>query len=721
MQQKSIYARRRFLRSLEKGWTAVERAIDRLTRITVRTKPFNPLYYLGQLAILLLIILTITGIYLTIFYRPGADRAYQSVVLLGGNWFGNLMRTSHRYASDALIFVILLHALKTLLSDRFWGSRWLAWVTGWLLLALTWSLGVMGYWLVWDTPAQWLTEWATAGIGGPLAYSFFGPNVSSATFALFVIVLFLHVFLPPLLGVGVIIHVLRVARARYWTPRWLVWLTVLALLIISLLLPVDNGLPANFEQMLGDTRLDWLYLGFLPVAEQLGSLLTWGVTIMVVAVLTALPWLWRGQHEGPAEVIAPACTGCGACVVECPYAAIDLLPRDDESGYSSLALVKPDLCTGCGICVGSCPDKAIELDRLPSPVVRQDLQRRLGQMAQMGEPAVTIYACDRHHALGTLPTVATAAAAGMQVPVGETIPLLQAKLPPRISVGTWPDAEGVARPVMTAVVPCSGMLHPNWASETLAAGGAGAIVVSCPAGDCAHREGPHWIGKRLVRRQTLRRGNTHFLEIAPGSQTAVRDLWLQMIGDEAEMAQARADLSTVGIPKAKIQPPTRGQQVRHLLPGLLILLVVLGLSLLPTWRVARNYPASAGVQLVLNHNGRLMAESNNLPPDIAEKLPPNVDPATILGGQRFPVQVRLLVDGDVAWEEVFEPGGLRGEGTIYAAETHWLTAGDHHIVVEMNDDGAGWRAVFDEMRAVEPDVVLQLLWQEDTRQFVIQN
>ena len=683
-------------------------------------KPYNPFYYLGQLVILFLIILTVTGIYLTIFYRPGADRAYQSVILLSANWFGHLMRTSHRYAADAFVVVALLHALKTLLTDRFWGSRWLAWVTGWLLLALTWSLGVMGYWLVWDEPAQWLTEWAIDGLGGPLAYSFFSPDVSSATFALFVIMLFLHVFLPPLLGVGVVIHALRLARASYWTPRWLLGLTVLALLIISLAWPVADGLPADFDQMISSTSLDWLYLGFLPVAERLGSLWTWALTLLLGVLLLVLPWLWPGQHEGPAEVIPPACTGCGACVRECPYGAIDMLPRDDDSGYNSLAIVKPDLCTGCGICVGSCPDKAIELDRLPSPVVRQDLQRRLGQIARTGESAVTVYACDRHHTLGTLPVLDVPPTDGTQVAIGGTIPLLQAKLPPRITVGTWPDAEGAARPVMTAVVPCSGMLHPNWASETLAAGGAGAIVVSCPAGDCAHREGPHWIGKRLHRRHTLRKGNTHFLEIAPGSQAAVRQLWLQMVGDEADAALARTDLSTVGLPKAAVQAPPRQQQLRYLLPGLVVLLVVIGLSLLPTWQVTRLYSAESGLRLILNHNGQRMADSNNLPAEIAEKLPPNVDPATILGGERFPVQLRLIVNDDIVFEQRFEPGGLRSEGTIYATETHWLSPDSYHVVIEMIDDGGDWRTVFDDMVQIDGGRVIGLLWQEGAGQFEIQ-
>ena len=114
-----------------------------------------------------------------------------------------------------------------------------------------------------------------------------------------------------------------------------------------------------------------------------------------------------------------------------------------------------------------------------------------------------------------------------------------------------------------------------------------------------------------------------------------------MVGDEAEAALARTDLSTVDLPKAAVQAPPWQQQLRYLLPGLVVLLVVIGLSLLPTWQVTRLYSAESGLRMILNHNGRRMADSNNLPPEVAEKLPPNVDPATILGGQRFPKQPGL--------------------------------------------------------------------------------
>ena len=715
-----IYNRRRLLRKLEKGWTTLERGIDKFTHISAPLAPYNPFYYLGQLAILLLIILIGTGLYLTLLYRPGSDRAYQSVVVLSANWFGSLMRTSHRYASDGLILVILLHALKMLFSDRFWGSRWLAWITGWGMLVLTWSLGVMGYWLVWDEPAQWITDWIVSGLQGPLAYSFFSPNAPSATFAMFVIVLFLHVFLPPLIGVGVIIHLLRLARAKYWTPRWLVGLTIVGLLIISLFLPVANGLPADFGRIINTTQLDWLYLGFLPVVERLGTPLTWGMTLLVVGLLTALPWLWRGQHNGPAKVIDPACTGCTACAHECPYDAIEMQERDDETSFNLLAIVKPDLCTGCGICVGACPDKAIELERLPSPVVRQDLQRQLGALAQSGEPAVTVYVCDRHSALGTLPAFYTPQTGETATVPIDSIPLLQANLPPRINIGKWLDENGKPRPVMTAVVPCTGMLHPNWASETLEAGGLGAIVISCPARDCTNREGPHWISKRLNRRRTLRKGNTHFLELAPGSRGVVHDLWTQMVEDEAHAHATRADLSIVGTPKAMLMPPPWQKRIPYLLGSLLVLVGIFLLSLLPTWQVNRKNVADSGIRLVMNHSSQRMAESSNLPADIAEKLPSNVDPATILGGQRFPLQLRLTINGEIVQEFEYEPSGIRKEGTIYAIETAWLEPDNYDVIVEMVDDGGDWRIVFDEIVGISAGTIQALFWQESEAQFILQ-
>ena len=715
--QRSIYPRRRWLRALERGTARLEGAINRFNTVNERIRPYNPLYHLGTLAIFLLIVLTITGLYLTIFYRPGVDRAYPSVAAISATWLGSLMRTIHRYASDGLILVSILHALKTFFSDRFWGSRWLAWLSGWLLVVLFWIIGLMGYWLIWDQPAQWLTEYFIQLLQGPFAYTFFGGQIASSTFSLFVIVLFLHIFLPILLVIGIIVHLLRLARAKYWTPRWLMLTSVVALVLLALWRPLQLALPADMSVLIQQTPLDWWYLGFLPLADKMGNGIFWGTAVLILAMLMAFPWLRPGQHDGPAVVIDQSCTGCSACAHECPYSAIDMVERNDDTEFNMLAVVKANLCTGCGICVGSCPDKAIELDRLHSGVIRQDLQRNLSLAQAEGDPAIAVYACERHAALGTLPPLVTpqsTAVAGLNI--GNTIPLLQAKQPPRINVGSWPDSQGQLRPVITCVVPCTGMLHPNWAAETIAAGGAGAIVISCPAHDCSHREGPNWIANRLKRRRTLRKGNVHFWELAPGSRQQVLSLWSQMVGDETQAASARQAVTVVGA-KSAFSPSSRFAFLRHSLVGLAILFVTFLGAILLTPSTATSLPGSGQIRLVINHGGEVVAATNDLSAEILEKLPENVDPAQVLGGERLPVRLRLAVDGETVIENSYEARGLRQEGSIFGLESWWVTPGEHAVAIWLMDDEVAWRMVYEGTIMVPENGVVRLLYNAERDTF----
>ncbi|WP_420644370.1 4Fe-4S dicluster domain-containing protein [Candidatus Leptofilum sp.] len=708
--QSSIYPRRRWLRAMERVTARFEGLINRFSTVNERIRPYNPLYHLGTLAIFLLIVLTVTGIYLTIFYRPGVERAYPSVVGISATWFGSLMRTIHRYASDGLIVVSILHALKTFFSDRFWGSRWLAWVSGWVLVVLFWLIGLMGYWLIWDQPAQWLTEYFIQLLQGPFAFTFYGGQIESATFSLFVIVLFLHIFLPILLIIGIIIHLLRLARANYWAPRWIMVASLFVLVVLSLWRPLQLALPANMDVLMQQVPLDWWYMGFLPLAGSMGDGLFWGTAVLLFLLITAIPWLRPGQHDGPAIVIDANCTGCSACAKECPYTAIDMVERNDESEYNLLAVVRSNLCTGCGICVGACPDKAIELDRLHSRVIRQDLQRNLSLAQAGGDPAIAVYACERHAALGTLPPLAAPQpVAEATATVGGAIPLLQAKQPPRINVGSWPDSQGQPRPVITCVVPCTGMLHPNWAAETMEAGGAGAIVVSCPAHDCSHREGPSWIARRLQRRRTLRKGNVHFWELAPGSRQQVLSLWAQMIGDETAAASAKQAGTVIGS-RTAVAMSSRWAHLRHGLAGLLLLFFTFLGAIWLTPLTSTGVQDSGQIRLVINHGGQVIANSGELSADILDKLPENVDPAQVLGGERFPVRLRLLVDGAAVIETSYEARGLRREGSIYGIESWPVAPGAHDVTVWLMDDEIEWRLVFEESVTVTENGVVGLVY-----------
>jgi ferredoxin len=708
--QRKVYARRRLLRGLEKIQAFVDRLVDQATQAGAKAAPYNPFYHLGTLTIFLLISLIVTGIYLTIFYRPGSDRAYLSVLGMDNTWLGSLMRTVHRYASDAIIIVAFLHAWKMLISDRFWGGRWLAWVSGWLMMVVIWIMGLMGFWLVWDQTAQWLTEYFLGLAQGPFAYSILaGGDLAASTYALFVIILFLHIFIPPAILGFVLIHVLRLSRSRYWSPRWLMIASVIALTLLAILRPAPLDLPANMDSLITEINLDWLYLGFLPLVEWVGGPLFWGGSILLLLAVMALPWLWPGQHEGPSIVIDAKCTGCSACARECPYDAIEMVQRDDDTEFESLAVVSPGKCTGCGICIGACHDDAIELDRLYSAVVRQDLQRTSAQGRAAGQPPITVYMCDRHDVLGTVPPV------DKSQPIGGSIPLMQAKLPPRVNVGVWRDSEGEAHPVITAVTPCTGMLHPNWVAQVIESGSAGAIVVSCPIDDCSHREGPHWIADRLKRRRTFRKGNTHFLELAPGSQKEVTALWEQMVRDEEE---ARLAATAVGSAAGKQAPPPPPQKLRYLAAGFAALLLIFLATAFITQTAVNQLPEQGQLRIVINHAGELVNSLDNLDPEVAAKLPENVDPSLVLGGERFPVRLRVTVDGELTLEDSFEPGGLRREGIIFGNEEIWLPPGAHNVAIQMMDDGATWRPVFTGEVIVPDGGVSSLIYDEIQGMFV---
>ena len=326
------YADRKLLRALEKAWSTLEKWLNRAT-----TSQFNPLYHLGTLGIFLLVIITITGIYLTIFYRPGTEAAYESVERISSTALGSLMRSIHRYASNGLLVVALLHALKTFISDRFWDSRWLAWVSGWLLFVFSWLIGTMGYWLVWDLRAQWLTEYLIDTARSAVALTFLGTNVAAATFVIFVIVLFLHIFLPLAILLLVIVHVLRLMRARVWSPRWVMVLSLLALVLVSIWKPTTSAPEADLNRLIQSVELDFWYMSFLPVLDRLG-IGFWLLLGLAIVALSSLAWIYKGKDVGPVIVIDQNCTGCALCSIECPYRAIEMHHRDAEtSDYDSRA------------------------------------------------------------------------------------------------------------------------------------------------------------------------------------------------------------------------------------------------------------------------------------------------------------------------------------------------------------------------------------------------
>jgi ferredoxin len=701
------YFERRALRRAEGLWARGERLLGRVV-----ASPLNPLYHLGTLSIFLLAVMVVTGVYLVVFYKASATAAYASVAGLDAQWLGSLMRSAHRYAADGLVVTVLLHALKMLLSDRFWGSRWLSWVSGWALLAVVWVIGVTGYWLVWDVRAQWLTEYLAGKLGGATALTFATAEAAAGASTFFLIVLFIHVFLPALIVLGLLAHLMRLSRARVWPPRWVMALAAGVLVLLALLRPAASGAPADLNRTVGATSLDWWYLGFLPLAERLGGLF-WAAAALALLALAALPWLARGRSVGPAVVVDDACTGCAVCVTECPYGAIELRAAPDGSRYAQLAVVNPDLCTGCGLCVGACAVEAIDLPTIPAATVRERLRRGLADAQAAGEAPVVVFACQGHVAMGTLPVRPVAAATVPAAPApalaggraGLAIPLLnQVSFANHVIPGVWGGGPGAPTlPVLTCALPCIGMAQPEMIRDSLRGGARAVVVLTGPDHDCGFREGPRWLQERLGRRGSLVRQGVHVLEAMTGDQRPLNGL----------LGQLAAEAATPGAGRA----PVGAARLAASLVGLLAALALLfGLALAAEQPATPRGAADSVLRIGLAHTAQLKGGAAIFGGQAA--LPEGMSAEQIGGGERHPVRLRVTLDGATLAERAYQPGGLRREGSVQAVESWLLEPGRHAVRVELMDDGATWREVYAGELTAAPGRVLNLSYDGELGRFI---
>jgi coenzyme F420-reducing hydrogenase delta subunit/ferredoxin len=475
--------RRRLLLRLGGFYQWGEVLVDRLL-----SSPLNPLYHTGTIAVFSLAVATVTGIYLFLFYRVGTEAAHRSVEAIVAHplGIGALMRSLHRYASDAAILAAALHGAKMLLNDRFWGARWIGWVTGLILLGLVWATGATGYWLVWDTQAQWLSV-STARFldvlpifGEPLGRTFL-PGARIQNF-LFFIVLFVHITIPLLLGLLYWLHVMRLARARFFPPRVVLWVTGAALVAASLLRPALSGPPADLAALPGEVPLDLFYFFYAPLTR-FAPWTGWAALFGTGLVFFALPWVLSGRAPARARVESLACTGCTRCWKDCPYEAIVMVPRENGEGRGKLeAVVNPAKCVGCGICLGACDSAGIVLGEEAVRVLGDAVARRVSRVreATPGEAGpVLVYACR-----------------------------LMAGLEGRLLAdGALADLPGAT--VMG--LPCVGLLHPEMIARSLGLGAAGVFVAGCIPEDCPYREGSRWLAERLTGARLPRLG-----EVPPG-------------------------------------------------------------------------------------------------------------------------------------------------------------------------------------------------------------
>jgi ubiquinol-cytochrome c reductase cytochrome b subunit len=119
-------------------------------------KNFNFWYYFGSLALLVLVMQIVTGIFLTMHYQPSAEQAFSSVeyIMRDVDW-GWLIRYMHSTGASMFFVVVYLHMFRALLYGSYKKPRELIWIFGVLILLVLMGEAFMGYLLPWGQMSYW--------------------------------------------------------------------------------------------------------------------------------------------------------------------------------------------------------------------------------------------------------------------------------------------------------------------------------------------------------------------------------------------------------------------------------------------------------------------------------------------------------------------------------------------------------------------------------------
>ncbi len=119
-------------------------------------------YCFGGLTFFLFTLLILTGIFLTMYYVPTPDHAYDSVRFISEELtFGSMVRGIHHWSASGIVIMVVLHMLRVYLHGAYKNPRELNWMAGVLLLMIVLGFGFTGYLLPWDQKAYWATTVGT--------------------------------------------------------------------------------------------------------------------------------------------------------------------------------------------------------------------------------------------------------------------------------------------------------------------------------------------------------------------------------------------------------------------------------------------------------------------------------------------------------------------------------------------------------------------------------
>jgi ubiquinol-cytochrome c reductase cytochrome b subunit len=304
------------------------------------------LFTLGSVLLALIAVQLLTGAFLTLYYAPTPDHAYDSVRFISSTTAGRLVRGLHHFGASFLVVFLVLHLLRVVCFGSYKPPREITWLSGLALLGLVLAFALTGYLLPWDQRAYWATV-VTINIARlePLAGELVaailqgGSTIGALTLTRWYSA---HViFLPALLVLLVVAHVVLMRlqgssgplRAKHGRPypfypyqafRDTVVVSVVLLAVLAFAwrgMPPLEG-PADPTDANYIPRPEWYFLGLFQLLkyfpgrwEVVGAIVIPG---LAAAFLALLPWIDRGSARDPRRrllVMIPFIAGVIAVVV----------------------------------------------------------------------------------------------------------------------------------------------------------------------------------------------------------------------------------------------------------------------------------------------------------------------------------------------------------------------------------------------------------------------
>jgi ubiquinol-cytochrome c reductase cytochrome b subunit len=345
-------------------------------------KNFNIWYFFGSLALVILVLQIVTGIFLTMFYKPGDATAFDSVefIMREVQW-GWLIRYLHSTGASLFFIVVYLHMFRAMLYGSYRAPRELLWLIGMLVYLALMAEAFFGYVLPWGNMSFWgaqvivnlfgtipvigpgLVEWIRGdyGIADATLNRFFALHVAAVPLGILLLVA-LHLVALRQTGsnnpdgieikarVGPDGHPLDgIPFHPYYTVKDIVGVGVMFVLltIVVFYVPTFGGLflegpnfePANPMSTPEHIAPVWYFTPYYAILravpdQRLGALLMF----LAVALFVFLPWLDRSPVKSMRYRGAPSKVALGLFALS--FVALGYLGLQPAEGlYVSLARI----------------------------------------------------------------------------------------------------------------------------------------------------------------------------------------------------------------------------------------------------------------------------------------------------------------------------------------------------------------------------------------------